>query len=305
MHVQVSEALIAFSACTVWARLIQGILELSLMDLLRFEPDSSNAMCWLPNSLRQNAETRAVAKLQFPEWGMSEHRGFASLLWSHSLCFTHTPWHCTAVTPFLAFKESSAVEALSRGLHKLGLCFYPGENSRSLCFNLAADCCGGSASTAAVQGTLEQGSQLTLPAAMVLVSVGWAVNCVFPAGTICVPSAAASSSSTWVSVHQLSSFSWVLAGCPPAPSPPTSTLAHFFSQLSQYFPFFTLCSFFHHSCTYCASAWWFTSSWPPLTAFLKNAVVFLLGSRVKPFLSYFYYLFLSPGCFSCIEAFYF
>lgn len=35
----------------------------------------------------------------------------------------------------------------------MGLCFYPGENSRSLCFNLAADCCGGSASTAAVQGT--------------------------------------------------------------------------------------------------------------------------------------------------------
>lgn len=162
--------------------------------------------------------------------------------------------HCTAVTPFLAFKESSAVEALSRGLHKLGLCFYPGEISRSLCFNLAADCCGGSASTAAVQGT-RAGLSVDPSCCNGSGFCGLSSNCVFPAERICVPSAAASISSTLVSVHQLSSFSWVLAGCPPAPSPPTSTLAHFFSQLSQYFPFFTLCSFFHHSCTYCASAW--------------------------------------------------
>lgn len=44
MQVQVSEALIAFTAFRVWARLIQGILELSLMEFLRFELDSSNAM---------------------------------------------------------------------------------------------------------------------------------------------------------------------------------------------------------------------------------------------------------------------
>lgn len=108
---------------------------------------------------------------------MSEHTGFASLLWSHShtQCFTHTPWHSTAVTSFLAFQQSSAVEALSRGLHKLGLCFYPGQNSRSLYYNLPADWSDGCASTAAVQGTLEQGSHLTLPAEMVLVSVGWGI----------------------------------------------------------------------------------------------------------------------------------
>lgn len=285
MCVQVSEALIAFSACTVWARLIQGILELSLMDLLRFEPDSSNAMCWLPNSLRQNAETRAVAKLQFPEWGMSEHRGFASLLWSHSLCFTHTPWHCTAVTPFLAFKESSAVEALSRGLHKLGLCFYPGENSRSLCFNLAAACCGGSASTAAVQGTLEQGSQLTLPAAMVLVSVGWAVIvCFQQEGSVfpvlqrasppheCLFTSSVPSAGFWQAALLL----------PPLPPPLWLTFFHSFLSTSHFSPFAPSSIIPALIVPQQGDS---PPLDPPLTAFLKNAVVFLLGSRVKPFLS--------------------
>lgn len=164
---------------------------------------------------------------------MSEHRGFASLLWSHShaRCFTHTPWHSTAVTPFLAFQQSSAVEALSRGLHKLGLCFYPGENSRSLYYNLPADWSDGSASTAAVQGTLEQGSHLTLPAERVLVSVGWQVIvCVSsrkdPCSCRCC-SEQASPPNECLFTGSVS-LSWFLAGCPPAPSPPTSTLAHFF-----------------------------------------------------------------------------
>lgn len=162
---------------------------------------------------------------------MSEHRGFASLLWSHTQCFTHTPWHSTAVTPFLAFQQSSAVEALSRGLHKLGLCFYPGENSRSLYYNLPADWSDGCASTAAVQGTLEQGSHLTLCAEMVLLSVGWQVIVCASSRkdlcSCCCCSERASPPNECLFTSSVS-LSWFLAGCPPAPSPPTSTLAHFF-----------------------------------------------------------------------------
>lgn len=162
---------------------------------------------------------------------MPEHRGFASLLWSHShtQCFTHTPWHSTAVTPFLAFQQSSAVEALSRGLHKLGLCFYPGQNSRSLYYNLPADWSDGCASTAAVQGTLEQGSHLTLPAEICSGFCGLRNNCVcFQQEGSVFPSLLQRVSLNECLFTSSLSLSWFLAGCPPAPSPPTSTLAHFF-----------------------------------------------------------------------------
>lgn len=45
MQVQVSQALTAFTGFRVWARLIQEILEPSLMDFPRFELNSSNAVC--------------------------------------------------------------------------------------------------------------------------------------------------------------------------------------------------------------------------------------------------------------------
>lgn len=217
---------------------------------------------------------------------MSEHTGFASLLWSHShtQCFTHTPWHSTAVTPFLAFQQSSAVEALSRGLHKLGLCFYPGQNSRSLYYNLPADWSDGCASTAAVQGTLEQGSHLTLPAEMVLVSVGWGI-------IVCASSRKDLCSRRCCSEHllqmsvclQLSFIELVFGRLPSCSLPSHLHFGSLFPQLSLYsflsnFPFFPLCSFFHqtgiHSCICSASARWFAFSWHPLTALEKMLLSF-------------------------------
>lgn len=245
---------------------------------------------------------------------MSEHRGFAVLLWSHShtQCFTHTPWHSTAVTPFLAFQQSSAVEALSRGLHKLGLCFYPGENSRSLYYNLPADWSDGCASTAAVQGTREQGSHVTLPAEMVLVSVaGSNCVCLQQEGSVFLWLLHWASPPSEVSVYQLGFIELVFGRLPSLSLPSHLHSGSLFPQLSQYsflsnIPFFTLSlpsirvgsipapnvpqqgdSSLRH----------------PLTAFKR--MLFLLGARAKPFLSHFYYLFLAPGRFSYLDVLYF
>lgn len=136
----------------------------------------------------------------------------------------------SAVTPFLAFQQSSAVEALSRGLHKLGLCCFPGENSRSLYYNLPADWSDGCASSVLSRALWSKA--LIWPLLLKWFWCVWAEEelCVFAAGRISVPSLLLQ----WASPPNACLFtssvslSWFLAGCPPAPSPPTSTLAHFF-----------------------------------------------------------------------------
>lgn len=243
------------------------------MDSLSFELDSSNAMCWLPKQLRENAEPGAVAKLQFPEWGMPEHRGFATATLPD-----------TALPSLLSLPSSRAQQLkLSAG------------DYINWAFAFILD---------RIQGAsiiIFQLIDLVAVPALLLSRALWSKVLIWPSllkwlwfvwaeGELCVSSRrdpcschCCSISSQWVSVHQLSFIELLFGRLPSCSLPSHLHFGSLFPQLSQCsflskFPFFTLCSFFHqsgiHSCTYCASARWFTSSWHPLTALKKMLLSF-------------------------------